>query len=210
MKLTSLFRVPMLSLSVLAAALFASPVRSDVIMIWNMTADARKAISKAKGIELGREAAVQMLASRASDGSDARESYRYVTQPGVYVPTAIVASSTVGGRTPSGHAPRLAAAASATAHTSVRDVDARRQRNPRSGFTPTARSARPSRPTSDASGSSPVPRTYNPDRPAGRRWPRRFDIVDNAAPLRAGRRWPGRTRTSPSSTQSTTTTSGGR
>jgi hypothetical protein len=55
---------------------------------------------KAKGIELGRHAAMQMVASRANDGSSAPESYRYVTQPGVYVPTAIVASSTVGGWTP--------------------------------------------------------------------------------------------------------------
>lgn len=55
---------------------------------------------KAKGIELGRQAAIQMIASRANDGSSVPESYRYLTQPGVYVPTAIVASSTVGGWTP--------------------------------------------------------------------------------------------------------------
>lgn len=55
---------------------------------------------KARGIELGRQAATQMVALRANDGSNAPESYRYLTQPGVYVPTAIVASSTVGGWTP--------------------------------------------------------------------------------------------------------------
>lgn len=56
--------------------------------------------SRARGIELGRQAATQMIAVRAKDGSDAPESYRYATQPGVYVPTAIVISSTVGGWSP--------------------------------------------------------------------------------------------------------------
>lgn len=56
--------------------------------------------AKAKGIELGRQAAKELAAARANDGSSAPESYRYATQPGVYVPTAIVAFSTVGGWTP--------------------------------------------------------------------------------------------------------------
>jgi hypothetical protein len=37
---------------------------------------------------------------RANDGTDARESYRPYTTPGVYVPTAMVISSTVGGFRP--------------------------------------------------------------------------------------------------------------
>jgi hypothetical protein len=183
MKLTSRYKVPTLSLALLAATLFATPVRSDAIVTWSATADqiaaekgtgttehgrglailhlamfeavnaierrytpyklklsAERSTSKeaaaasagyhvllqvypdqksrldadlskllasisdsdakAKGIELGRQAAQEMAAARANDGSSAPESYRYVTQPGVYVPTAIVVSSTVSGWTP--------------------------------------------------------------------------------------------------------------
>jgi len=44
---------------------------------------------KSRGIALGRKAAAEMLALRAKDGSDAPESYRPHTSPGVYVPTII-------------------------------------------------------------------------------------------------------------------------
>jgi hypothetical protein len=56
--------------------------------------------AKTKGVALGRKAAAEIIALRANDGSDAVETYRPVTRPGVYVPTASVASSTVGGFTP--------------------------------------------------------------------------------------------------------------
>jgi PAP2 superfamily len=225
MKLTSLFRVPVLSLSVLAVALFASPVRGDAIMSWNTTADviatdkgtgttehgrglailhlamfeavnaieqrytsyklrlsAERGISKeaaaasagyhvllqlhpdqkprldaaltkllaevregdpkAKGIELGRQAAVQMRATRANDGSDARESYRYVTQPGVYVPTAVVVSATVGGWTPwvmsSGSQLRPAPPPALQSETWTRDVNEIREMGSRNSTKRTA------------------------------------------------------------------------
>lgn len=69
-------------------------------MLAKLLAGSSEGESKARGIELGRQAAAQMIALLANDGSSAPESYRYITQPGVYVPTAIVASSTVGGWTP--------------------------------------------------------------------------------------------------------------
>jgi PAP2 superfamily len=45
--------------------------------------------AKAKGVDLGRKAAAEMLALRANDGADAAESYRPHTSAGVYVPTVI-------------------------------------------------------------------------------------------------------------------------
>jgi hypothetical protein len=50
--------------------------------------------AKSKGIELGRKAAAGMIALRANDGSNAQESYRPYTTPGVYVPTATPLEST--------------------------------------------------------------------------------------------------------------------
>jgi len=55
---------------------------------------------KTKGIALGKKAAIDIIALRANDGADVRETYRPYTTPGVYVPTAMVISSTVGGFTP--------------------------------------------------------------------------------------------------------------
>jgi hypothetical protein len=56
--------------------------------------------AKAKGMALGQKAAADIIALRANDGSEVQESYRPATRPGVYVPTAPVISSTVGGFTP--------------------------------------------------------------------------------------------------------------
>lgn len=56
--------------------------------------------SKAKAVELGKQAAAGLLAWRANDGADAPETYRPVTAPGVYVPTIVPVSSTYGGVTP--------------------------------------------------------------------------------------------------------------
>jgi hypothetical protein len=56
--------------------------------------------AKAKGIELGKQAAAGILALRTNDGSNVPESYRPVTTPGVYVPTAIPIESTSSGITP--------------------------------------------------------------------------------------------------------------
>jgi len=55
---------------------------------------------KAKGIDLGKRAAAGIIALRANDGSSAPESYRPYTSAGVYVPTTVPASLTVGGVTP--------------------------------------------------------------------------------------------------------------
>ena len=55
---------------------------------------------KAKGIDLGKKAAAEIIALRANDGIDAQETYRPHTTPGVYVPTVIPASSTSGTTTP--------------------------------------------------------------------------------------------------------------
>lgn len=52
--------------------------------------------AKQRALLLGRKAAADLLALRAADGSDAAESWRPVTQPGVYIPTTIPVGSTVG------------------------------------------------------------------------------------------------------------------
>jgi hypothetical protein len=56
--------------------------------------------AKTQGIALGRQAAAEILSLRAKDGSAAAESYRPHTQPGVYVPTVVPISSTIGAMTP--------------------------------------------------------------------------------------------------------------
>jgi hypothetical protein len=56
--------------------------------------------TKTKGIALGQRAAAEIIALRANDGNAVQESYRPATRPGVYVSTAPVISSTVGGYTP--------------------------------------------------------------------------------------------------------------
>jgi hypothetical protein len=56
--------------------------------------------AKERGVILGRKAAADILELRGSDGSELSESYRPVTQPGVYVPTTLPAASTVSGFTP--------------------------------------------------------------------------------------------------------------
>lgn len=55
---------------------------------------------KAKGIELGKKAAADLIALRAKDGIDAQEFYRPHTTPGVYVPTVIPLFSTAAAVTP--------------------------------------------------------------------------------------------------------------
>src|SRR5262245_22188037 len=52
--------------------------------------------AKSKGVELGNKAAVGIIELRAVDGSNAQESYRPFTRPGVYVPTALPIESTSG------------------------------------------------------------------------------------------------------------------
>jgi PAP2 superfamily len=45
--------------------------------------------AKDRGVKLGQEVAAKMLELRADDGSKTPNAYRPVTQPGVYVPTAV-------------------------------------------------------------------------------------------------------------------------
>jgi len=56
--------------------------------------------AKTKGVELGRKAAAGILALRANDGISGTENYRPVTAAGVYVPTVVPVSSTIGKITP--------------------------------------------------------------------------------------------------------------
>jgi hypothetical protein len=56
--------------------------------------------AKSKGIELGKRAAAEIIALRANDGSNAPESYRPSTTPGVYVPTTTPIESTSARITP--------------------------------------------------------------------------------------------------------------
>ena len=56
--------------------------------------------AKTKGIELGTKAAAGIIALRTDDGSNATESYRPFTKPGVYVPTALPIEITSGGIKP--------------------------------------------------------------------------------------------------------------
>jgi len=55
---------------------------------------------KERGLILGRKAAAALMELRARDGVDSPDTYRPVTQPGVYVGTASVASFTVGAWSP--------------------------------------------------------------------------------------------------------------
>jgi hypothetical protein len=56
--------------------------------------------ARERGVILGRQAAADILQLRGGDGSELSESYRPVTQPGLYVPTTLPAASTVSGFTP--------------------------------------------------------------------------------------------------------------
>jgi hypothetical protein len=56
--------------------------------------------AKAKGIDLGRKAAAEIIALRANDGNGAPESYRPQASPGVYVPTIVPIESTAAKLTP--------------------------------------------------------------------------------------------------------------
>src|SRR5262249_16104201 len=55
---------------------------------------------KAKGIDLGKKAATDLIVLRANDGMDTQETYRPHTTPGTYVPTVVPAFSTSGAVTP--------------------------------------------------------------------------------------------------------------
>ena len=83
--------------------------------------------AKSKGVELGRKAAAGIIALRADDGTSAPESYRPVTAPGVYVPTALPIESTSAKMTPwamsAGSQFRPAAPPALTSETWTRDLN---------------------------------------------------------------------------------------
>jgi hypothetical protein len=69
-------------------------------MLATMLAGIVDSDAKAKGIELGKQAAAGITALRSDDGNDVPENYRPVTTPGVYVPTALPIESTSSRITP--------------------------------------------------------------------------------------------------------------
>jgi hypothetical protein len=82
---------------------------------------------KTKGIDLGKKAAAAIIALRANDGTDAQETYRPHTTPGVYIPTSVPVFSTAGAITPwvmtSGSQFRPAAPPTLTSETWTTDVN---------------------------------------------------------------------------------------
>ncbi len=65
-----------------------------------MLGEVQEGNPKERGLILGRKAATDLIALRANDGSERVDTWRPITQPGVYVVTAPVVSSTVGEYTP--------------------------------------------------------------------------------------------------------------
>ena len=80
-----------------------------------------------RGVLLGERAAADLRSKRLPDGSEIAETYRPVTAPGVYVPTATVANSTVGRFKPwvmsSGSQFRPGPPPALTSETWTRDLD---------------------------------------------------------------------------------------
>jgi PAP2 superfamily len=116
---------------------------------------------KSNGIELGKKAAESVIAFRASDGSDAKESYRPHTKPGVYVPTIVPLFSTLGATTPwvmtSGSQFRPAPPPALDSETWARDVNEIREIGARNSTVRTAEQT-----TIGRFWFLVGPRTYNP------------------------------------------------
>jgi hypothetical protein len=98
--------------------------------------------AKSDGIEVGRKAAAGIIALRANDGITARETYQPQTTPGVYVPTVIPVSSTIGAVTPwvmaSGSQFRPGPPPALTSETWTRDINEIRELGGRDSKTRTA------------------------------------------------------------------------
>ena len=121
---------------------------------------------KAKGIALGKKAAAEIIALRANDGINAPESYRPHTSPGVYVPTAVPVSSTVGAVTPwvmtSGSQFRPGPPPALNSETWTRDLNEIRELGARNSTKRTAEQT-----TIGRFWFLTGARSYNPDRPPG-------------------------------------------
>jgi hypothetical protein len=72
--------------NVLAGIVPSADVRATLT---SYLAAIRDGDAKDRGVKLGEDVASKMLALRAKDGSNAPNAYRPMTQPGVYVPTAM-------------------------------------------------------------------------------------------------------------------------
>ena len=116
---------------------------------------------KAKGISLGKKAAAEIIALRANDGNNARESYRPHTRPGVYVPTIVPVFSTAAGITPwvmtSGSQFRPASPPALNSETWTRDLNEIRELGERNSTKRTAEQT-----TIGRFWFLTGPRTYNP------------------------------------------------
>src|SRR5271156_5377123 len=66
-----------------------APKSDTRAMLTNYLATIPDSEAKVRGVELGEEVAAKMLELRADDGSKTPNAYRPMTQPGVYVPTAL-------------------------------------------------------------------------------------------------------------------------
>jgi PAP2 superfamily len=66
----------------------------------NAIAEIAESAARSDGIALGERAAAGIVALRSDDGADATQTYRPVTNPGVYVPTALPVVSHWGKRKP--------------------------------------------------------------------------------------------------------------
>ena len=86
--------------------------------------------ARTKGIELGKKAAEGIIVLRVDDGSNATESYRPFTKPGVYVPTALPIEITSGGIKPWVMQTGFQFRPPTPPTLELRGVDARRQRDP--------------------------------------------------------------------------------
>ena len=118
--------------------------------------------AKSKGIELGKKAAAGIIALRANDGSNAPESYRPATTPGVYVPTAIPIEFDQLQDDAVGDEHRLAIPPGAASGTHLGSLDPGPERNSRRSAATPAPSAPPSRRRSARFWFFTGPRTYNP------------------------------------------------
>jgi hypothetical protein len=81
--------------SVLTAAYPDQTAACDILLASSLAAIPAGS-ARDRGVILGRRAAADLLEKRVPDGSEIKETWRPVTAPGVYLPTAPVASATIG------------------------------------------------------------------------------------------------------------------
>ena len=112
--------------------------------------------AKSEGIQLGEAVAAKVLEARAKDGSDAPDSYRPKTKPGVYVPTADHGRLDVAEREAVRHDEPIAVPPGASDPAQERAVGRRLQRDQEPRRKGQRQAFRHGRPRTPASGSSPA------------------------------------------------------